>query len=293
MNIVITGSLGNISKPLTEELVGKNHEVTLISSKPEKQSGIEELGAVAAIGSLEDVDFLTATFTGADAVYVMIPPNFAEPDQLAYYRRLGQNYAKAIEQSGIKRVVHLSSYGAHLDKGTGFIVGSHDVEEMLNGLSGVSVTHLRPSYFYYNLLNFAGMIKGQGFIGANYGGDDTIVLVHPIDIATAAAEELTKSTGENVRYVASDDLTASEIARILGVAIGKPELTWITFTNEQMQSGMEQRGMPPHLVANFVDLGASTHSGALREDYDQHRPVMGKVKMTDFAKEFAAVFQNV
>jgi nucleoside-diphosphate-sugar epimerase len=45
MNIIITGSLGNISKPLTKELVQKGHQVTIISSKPERQKDIETLEA--------------------------------------------------------------------------------------------------------------------------------------------------------------------------------------------------------------------------------------------------------
>src|SRR5688572_30240259 len=151
MKVVVTGSLGHISKPLTKALVQKDHTVTVISSKPEKQKDIEALGATAAIGSLEDVDFLTATLTGAEAVYAMVPPNFSEPDQVAYYRRIGNNYAQAIQQSELKRVVFLSSYGAHLDKDTGLILGAHHVEGILNELSDVAITHLRPGYFYYNL----------------------------------------------------------------------------------------------------------------------------------------------
>ncbi|MFM2304200.1 MAG: hypothetical protein RLZZ135_1610, partial [Cyanobacteriota bacterium] len=69
MKIVVTGSLGNISKPLATELVQKGHTVTTIGRNEKKQPDIEALGAIAAIGSLEDVGFLTATFTGADAVY--------------------------------------------------------------------------------------------------------------------------------------------------------------------------------------------------------------------------------
>ena len=293
MNVVITGSLGHIGKPLATELVGKGHSVTVISSKPEKQAAIEALGASAAIGSLEDIDFLASTFTGADAVYCMVPPNLAE-SQLAYYRRIGGNYAQAIRQSGIKRVVHLSSYGAHLDKGTGIILGSYYVEDMLNELSGVAITHLRPGYFYYNLYNFVNMIKGAGFIGTNYGGDDRIVLVHPTDIARVAAEELvTPSAGVNVRYVASDEHSCTEIATILGTAIGKPDLNWVTFTNEQTRESLETNGMPTYLISDFIDLGASTHSGALREDYDLHKPVvMGKIKLEDFAREFAAAFNG-
>lgn len=68
------------------------------------------------------------------------------------------------------------------------------------------------------------MIKGLGFIGANYGGDDKIAMVHPRDIAAAASEIETPATGSKMRYVASDEHTANEAAHILGVAIGKPDL---------------------------------------------------------------------
>ncbi|MBA4167614.1 MAG: NAD(P)H-binding protein, partial [Chitinophagaceae bacterium] len=244
MKIIVTGSLGNISKPLTEELVQKGHAVTVITSKPEKQKDIEALGATAAIGSVGDADFLAATFTGADAVYCMIPPiNFTQPDPVAYYRKIGSNYAQAIRQSGAKRVVHLSSFGAHLDKGTGFILGAHHVENILNGLSEVAITHMRPTSFYYNLFGFINMIKGAGFIAANYGGEDKLELVSPMDIAAAIAQEIvTLHGGRKVRYVASDELTANEAAGILGAAIGKPGLKWITITNEQMQSALEATG---------------------------------------------------
>lgn len=48
MNIALTGSLGHISKPLAKELIQNGHAVTIISSKAEKQRGIEALGAKAA-----------------------------------------------------------------------------------------------------------------------------------------------------------------------------------------------------------------------------------------------------
>lgn len=288
MKFIITGSLGNISKPLAIELLEKGHQVTVISSQKEKQKDIENMGATAAIGSVGDVEFLKSTFSGADAVYCMIPPKFDEIDQVEYYSRIANAYAKAIQQSGVKRVVTLSSYGAHIEKGTGFITGSHHVEKILNELTDVDVTHLRPGYFYYNLFSFVSMIKQAGFMASNFGGDDKIVLVHTVDIAAAAAEELQNTFAKiKIRYVASDDFTANEIARILGKAIGKPDLKWLTFSNEQSKAGMEKNGIPPHLVTNFIEMGAAAHTGALREDYDQHKPVMGKIKLVEFANEFA------
>lgn len=293
MKIVVTGSLGNIGKPLTEELIQKGHSVIVISSKQDKQKDIEVIGAAAAIGSVEDVHFLTSAFTGADAVFVMIPPNFAASDPRKYYQNIGNAYATAIRQSGVKHIVHLSSWGADLDKGTGFIVGSHDVENILDALPNVAITHLRAGYFYYNLNNYIGMIKGQGIIGSNYGGEDKLVMAHPTDIAAAAAEEITIPTaGRKVRYVASDEHTPNEVAHILGAAIGKPDLQWITFNDTQVQEAMEKRGMPAHIAALSVELGASIHSGKLRQDYERYKPVLGKIKLEDFANEFALAYQK-
>ncbi len=297
MKIIVTGSLGHISKPLATLLVQNGHEVTVISSKPERQKDIETLGATSAIGSLEDVNFIATTFAGADAVYCMVPPNYYfnhDLDPFEYCRTIGNNYAQAIRQSGVKRVVQLSSFGTHLDKGTGFILGARMVEDILKELPDIALTLMRPTSFYYNLYRFIPMIKESGFIAANYGGDDKLVWVAPADIAAAVAEEIeTPSTDRKVRYVSSDELTANETAGILGAAIGKPELKWITITNEQMQSGLEMTGMPKHLAAGLVELHASFHSQALAEDYYRNRPaVMGKIKMTDFAEDFASCFHN-
>ena len=296
MKFIVTGSLGNISKPLAQELVQKGHRVTVISSKPEKQKDIEAIGAIAAIGTLEDVDFLVSTFTGSDAVYCMVPPNDyfdLSLDLIAYYCRIGNNYVQAIHQSGVKRVVNLSTIGAHLEKGSGILFGAHNVEKILNELSSdVAITHIRPTSFYYNLYGYVDTIKNQGFIAANYGADKIIPWVSPIDIAAAIAEELvTPFVGRKVRYVASEELTGNETASILGAAIRNPDLNWRIITNEQMLSGLEGAGMNSQIAAGLVEMYASLYSGLLAEDYYRHKPtVMGKVKLKDFAKEFAAVF---
>lgn len=298
MKIVVTGSLGRISKPLTEALIQKGHSVTLISSNPEKQKDIVALGATAAIGSLEDAHFLASTFTGADAVYCMIPPpDFFNHnlDYMAYCRNIANRYAEAIQQSGVKRVVHLSSIGADLDKGTGFILGHHYMENRLAALPDVAITHMRPTSFYYNLYHFLAVLKNTGNIVSSYGGADKVSWVSPIDIAAAVAEEIvTPGNGKKIQYVASDELTCHEVARILGAAIGKPALQWLTISNNELQSNLEAAGMAPRMAAGLVELNASIHSGILFNDYfEQKSPVLGKIKMADFAKEFAATFTQM
>ena len=51
MKIIITGSLGHISKPLAKELVEKGHAVTVISSNPDKQTAIEAMGAITEMNA--------------------------------------------------------------------------------------------------------------------------------------------------------------------------------------------------------------------------------------------------
>jgi uncharacterized protein YbjT (DUF2867 family) len=295
MKIIISGSLGNISKPLVIELVQKGYQVTVLSSKPEKHRDIETLGATAAIGSVEDVSFLTETFTGADAVYCMIPPNYhsnAALNQLGFYQKIGSNYAEAIQKSGVKRVIHLSSIGAHLSENTGIILGHHAVENILKQLSGVAITHMRPTAFFYNLNSFIPIIKHTGSISANYGAEDKVVWVSPLDIASAIAEEITiQLVGRKVKYVASEELTCNEVASILGGVIGKPDLEWTIISNEQLQARLEKVGMNPSLAAGLVEMNASMHSGELFQDYYLNRPTtLGKTKLTEFAKEFAIAF---
>jgi uncharacterized protein YbjT (DUF2867 family) len=298
MKITITGSLGHISKPLAIELVQKEHAVTVISSNPERQKEIEALGATAAIGTMEDVPFLTAAFAGADAVYTMIPPPahaFGNPnfDVLGEWGKIANNLAGAIEQSGVKRVVHLSSIGAHMDKDSGILIGHYNAEAILNKLPEVGITFMRPVGFYYNLLAFIPVIKGMGVIASNYGGDAAKPWVSPIDIAAAVAEEIvTPLTGKKVLYVASEEISCNEIAGILGEAIGKPDLKWVLIPGEQLKSGMEQAGVPKQFAAGLVEMNEAIQSGLLYEDYYKHRPVLGKVKVKDYAAEFAAAYNQ-
>lgn len=293
MKIIVTGSLGHISKPLTQELVQTGHSVKVISSNADRQKEIEDLGATAAIGSLEDVDFLTSTFKGADAVYTMVPPgNYFDPnlDLFAYYVRLGKNYKQSIEATGIKRVVNLSTIGGHLAKGSGILVGAREVQLILDELpSDVSITHLRPTSFFYNLYAYLEMIKSVGYIATNYGAENMIPWVSPIDIASAAAEELTTPlSGTKIRYVASEELSGNDTAAIIGEAIGKPDLKWILTSDEDALNGLLDIGMNAKIAEGLVEMYSALRTGLLAEDYYKNRPaVMGKVKLKDFAKKFA------
>jgi uncharacterized protein YbjT (DUF2867 family) len=292
MKIVVTGSLGHISKPLTEALIQNGHSVTVISSKADKQKDIEALGAKAAIGSIFDVDFLTATFTGADIVYLMEPPfNFFDHniDMNAYWIEIANNYKQAVQQSGVTKVIHLSSIGAHTDKGVGMLATHHYVENILQELpASVSIKTMRPVGFYYNMFAFIPTIKNAGAIFQNYGGDEKEPWVSPLDIADVIAEEMDKPfEGRMIRYIASDEVSPNEVAATLGKAIGKPGLQWRVIPDEQFLNNLLNAGFNPAAAEGYTAMNAGRRHN-MYDDYNQHRPVLGKVKLVDFAREFAS-----
>ena len=292
MKIVLTGSLGHIGQPLTEKLASSNHKLTVISSSPDRAKAITALGATPAIGDVQDAAFLARTFAGADLVYCIVPPDYSVPDNNGYYRKVGEQYAAAIRSAGVPRVIHLSSFGAQLESGTGVILGSHYVEEELKALDGVELTIVRPTYFYYNLLNLIGSIRATGKILTNYGGDDRLYLVAPSDIADAVVEEIERPGEQRrVRYVYSDERTGHEIAAVLGRAIGKPDLEWQVIPDEAVRQAMIDHGMHPQMADDLTDLNRSLRNGRLAEDFLRHKPERsGRVKLEDYAPTFAAAY---
>ncbi len=296
MNYVITGSLGHISKPVVQKLKASGHSVTVITSNSSKVKDIEALGAAAAVGSVEDRNFLKKAFAGAHAVYLMIPPNWAPSGSwLDFQKGVIENYIEAVEANDIKNIVLLSSVGAHMGKGAGPVDGVSIAEWQLSQLQDVNLLIVRPSYFFYNLMGMIPMIKNMNIMGSNFGSSsEKLVLTATSDISDIVANELLslKFKGHTIRYIASDERHPKEIAEILGKAIGKPGIPWIEFKDEDALKGMLQGGLHKEIANGYVIMGAALRNGKMQADYWKNKPALGKVKLEDFVKEFKVAYNS-
>ncbi len=211
-------------------------------------------------------------------------------DTIAAFTNIGNKYKQAIQQSGVKCVVHLSSIGAHMDKGSGLLAFHYNVENLLRQLpNDVSIKFMRPVSFYTNMFAFIQTIKTQGAIVSNYGGDDKEPWVSPLDIAALIAEEIEKPfDGIEIRYITNDEVSPNEVAKILGEAIEKPDLKWLVIPDEQLLKGMIAMGMNPQTAKGAVELNAARRGSELCEDYHRNKPTLGRIKL----KEFAVVYNQ-
>lgn len=262
---VVTGATGHTGQIVAQELLKAGKKVRVVGRDASKLKQFS--GAETAVGSLEDFDFVAKTLAGASAAYVMIPPNFALKNggMRAYQNRVIQTTIEGIKKSSIQHVVTLSSVGAHVGSGVGPVGGLYDMEKAYAmHLSNVNVLHLRPCYFMENLLMNIGMIKSMGMMGSPTAADIALPFIATKDIAKVASLRLLELNfkGHSVQeLLGARDYTMSEVAKILGSAIGKSDLKYVAFPYADAQKGMMQMGLSEEMSGLYVELSRAFNEG--------------------------------
>jgi uncharacterized protein YbjT (DUF2867 family) len=226
----------------------------------------------------------------------MAPPPLHSQDWISYGELIAENYRKAIEANNIKKVVNLSTYGAHKLEGIGAVPSIGQLEKSLDTLPSTKVIHLRAGYFYSNFYSQINSLKATGILGANYGNaDGKMIFVHTNDIADVAFDAITNNSfpSDEPYYVVSDVRSWNDVANAFGKTIDKP-LQWTTFTDEQLAEGLKQGGFPDFLRPIFIEIGQGIASGKYTEHYFSlaKKPPLGKTKLEDFAQEFTVVYNT-
>ena len=288
MNYAVIGASGNTGKRVMEGLLVQDKKVRAIARTAAKLAPLAKKGAQIYEGSIEDTSFLTKALNGVGAVYTMLPPNLTVPDVRAYYGRLGESIVKAIKTTGVKYVVNLSSQGAHLHDKTGPIAGLHDQEQRLNGLEGVNVVHLRAAFFMENLLQNIPIIKAHGIIATPLQGDLQMPMIATRDIGDAATNHLLSLNfhGHIVHDILGPrDVTMNEATRIMGKAIGKPDLRYVQAPYAQAEQAMIAAGLSIGVVHSFIEMYRAFNDGLIA------KPVRTDANTTPTTLEaFATVF---
>lgn len=289
---VLLGSNGNITSKAARIVLSQGKQVRVVGRSAENLASLKQAGAELAIGDVADAEFLTSAMHGVDAAFTMIPPNYAAADMPAEQNRVGEAIAKAVAASGVKRVVNLSSVGAHLASGTGPIAVLYSQEQRLNKIAGVDVLHLRPGAFFENHFNAIGLIRDYGIHTDMFDSNVRIWSIGTGDIAAIVARELVvPASGANKRVLhlhAPKAYTQTEAAAILGKAIGKPDLKHMKADPDQAKAGMVQHGMS----RNTADLFEEMSDAVSRADFSAGM-IAGPTEVTPTTLEqFAAVFKT-
>jgi len=290
--IVLMGAAGNTGKVAAEALLSRGEKVRVMGRDAKKLQPFAARGAEVAAGDAADPAFLARAFAGADAAYTLIPPDMRAPDFRAHQDRVGEATVQALRQSGVKRVVFLSSVGADLPAGTGPIVGLHAQEERLRGL-GVDLLLLRPGYFFENLYASLPLIRHQGINGSAIAPEVKLSMIATRDIGAAAAAALAAKdfSGVQVRNLLGPrDYTMVEVTRILGAKVGKPDLAYVQFPYEAFGAALEQAGLTKDMARLYVEMSRAFNAGIVKPVGGRTPESTTPTPFESFAGELAAAY---
>ncbi len=291
---VITGATGNIGRQATDILLAQGKAVRVVGRSAARLQPMVDRGAEAAIGDLKDASFVIRAFSGATAVFTMIPPDLTVPDLRAYQNLISDNLAAAISKCGVKYVVNLSSQGAELAAGTGPILGLRDQEERLNRLEGVNVLHLRPTYFMENLLANIPLIHTSGIIGTAVAGDLKLAMIATRDIASFAAEHLVRrdfSGKKSHDLLGQRDLSLREATAVIGRRIGIPHLKYVQFSYGEATIGLKQMGISADVGRQIIEMSRAFNNGLIAVGRQRTPDNTTRTSIEEFADIFAQHYE--
>ncbi len=264
---VITGATGNTGSIVTEKLLAKGEKVRVVGRDAKRLERFANKGAEPFVADETDAGSLTKAFSGAKAVYALIPPNITSPDVRAYQEQVSDDLAAAITKSGVKHAVVLSSVGADKPDRTGPVVGLHTLEKKLDAIAGLNALYLRAGYFMENILAQVGVIQSFGIVAGPVRPDLPLPMIATRDIGAVAAEALLKLdfTGKHSRELQGPrDVTYNDVAKIVGAAIGKPDLKYMQMPATQLKPALTQMGMSSNMADLLLEMAESLNSGYMK-----------------------------
>jgi uncharacterized protein YbjT (DUF2867 family) len=292
--ITVMGASGNTGGRISELLLQAGDKIRALGRSAAKLARLESNGAEVRTGDAADVLFLTGAFSGADAVYALVPPDPQSPDLRKKWDQQGEAIVKAIRDSGVRYVVFLSSIGADLADGTGPIAELHTQEERLEGLQSVNVLTLRPGGFFENFYPSLGLIKQQGINGGGYAPDLPMPMIATRDIADVAARALKARdwTGVVVRELLGPrDLTYAEATRILGARIGNADLQYVQFPYGDYAAALVRMGVSQNVANLYAEMARAFNEGKIKSREGRRPENTTPTRFEDFVKDLARAYE--
>ncbi len=292
----ITGATGNTGQVIVEKLLAAGQQVRAIGRSKEHLEPLVQKGAEAFVGDVNDPDTLTRAFSGARAVYAMLPPDFTAKTVREGQDRASDSLTVAIERSGVTHAVCLSSIGADKSERVGPVIGLHAFEKKISGIAKVNALFLRPTYFMENNFPQIKIIQSMGTMGGILKGDLALAQIAAADIGGYAANALLKLnfTGKSIRELLGErDVSMNETAKVFGKAIGKPNLGYTKFPTFAVEMAMKGMGLPADYIKELVEMLDSINDGWMKPLEARSAENTTPTSIETFAaEEFAPRFQG-
>jgi uncharacterized protein YbjT (DUF2867 family) len=290
---VVTGATGHTGRPIALGLLEAGHAVRIVSRSAERATDLTAKGALLFTGESRDAALLARAFAGADAAYLMAPPDYQTNDYTGMQVAHATAMAEAASKAGLPRAVTLSSVGAHLTSGAGVVQGLQRMEAALNAVRGLSVLHLRSTFFLENTLGQAGAVIHTGAMASPLRPDLRVPMIAARDVAAYALKRLRALdvTGRRVQFLlGAAEYTYPQVAQAYGRAIGRPDLAYRQVPYEAGKQAMLGIGWSENLADRMIEFMQALNDGRVLSAHTRDAESTTPTTLEDFAPVFKSVF---
>ncbi|SFC75276.1 Uncharacterized conserved protein YbjT, contains NAD(P)-binding and DUF2867 domains [Parapedobacter composti] len=252
MNIIV-GATGQIGSHLVTELQKSGFPVRAVVRNPEK---LADKNLEARKADLFDGPQLAKAFEGGTTVFILTPENQTSNDIIEDTKQIIANYRSAIEHAGIKRVIALSSMGAHVDGNTGNLLMSRILEQGLGDLEATTV-FVRPSYYFSNWLSYLETTAQHGILPTFFSEDLPIEMNSPLDVAKYIAKVMTDKQAPKskttVELTGPQPYTSRDVANAFATLLNKPVVPQ-SIPREKWHETLIAAGFSENTATNLADM---------------------------------------
>jgi uncharacterized protein YbjT (DUF2867 family) len=282
MNIIL-GATGQVGSAIVDFLRKKKVDVRAVIRNAEKGNELRRKGVEVAIADYFDLNALRDAVKDGDLIFVITPETGQSDNILGDTKRILENYRKAIENSGIKSIVGLSSGGAHFEKyerDTGNLLMSNMLEHEFSSLP-INQVFVRPSYFYSNWTMSADMAKESGVLPSFYPIDLKMEMNSPIDVAEFIANKITEAINKSelIELVGPEQYSPNDVAREMSKSFGR-KVEAQEIPREKWDDTLKNFGFSDDARKNFIKMTELVAEGKAK--LQGNNPVSLRSTLSDY-----------
>lgn len=282
--IAVLGVTGQVGSVVAETLMEEGHKVRAMVRDAAKGAAWRARGAEIVIADITDGGSLIEAWHGCEGVFIVAPPSFAPAEGFPEVRALAREVVRALESVRPRRVVVLSTVGAHRTHGIGILEQLHLLEEELKR-TGLPMTFVRAGWFMENAKWDLEDARKGTIASYLQPLDRPVPMVSTHDVGRVCARCF-KDDVEGVRVLEVEGpqrYSPNDLATAFGLALGH-EVRALAVPRAEWQSRFEAQGMPSDRTAGRIEMIEGFNSGWI--DFEG-APERGQVSLNEAVAEFA------
>ncbi len=268
----ITGITGKVGGVAASTLLDAGAKVRAVLRDPGKAGTWKARGAEIAFADFDSVTALTEAFTGAEAVFILLPPTFDPSPNFAEARATIANIRAALEAARPAKVVCLSTIGADAEPVN--LLSQLSLLETALGSLPTPVAFLRAGWFIDNAAWDVEPARLTGVIPSFLQPlDRAVPMVSTLDVGRTAAALLRQDwTGKRiVNLEGPRRICPNDIAAAFGRLLDKPVKAAVVargeweelFRAQGMRNPTPRMRMLDGFNEGWIDFKAETVKGTV------------------------------